>query len=486
MNSIIQPTTKSKLYFKALDHMSGAKGKTVFVCDACGYEAAKWEGRCPSCEQWNTLAETRRNTTRKHTSSWLKNSNGAAVELAEVSTQDVSRLRLSSSEMNRALGGGVVPGSLILIAGDPGIGKSTLLLRVAMDVADTKGPALYVAGEESASQVKLRAERLGISGSNLYLLPSTDLEEVLANLDVHNPTLVVVDSIQTMFDSSLPSGIGSVAQIRECTRRLMEWAKARNVAMILTGHVTKGGDIAGPRVLEHMVDVVLYMEGDPISSWRLLRTIKNRFGSTNEVGVFEMTGQGLLDVEDPSRSFLAERREGAIGSVIVAAIEGSRPLLVEVQALTSPSFLPTPRRVATGIDVNRLHLVCAVLTRRAGISLANQDIVVNVTGGLKITEPAADLGLALAIASNIRNLPVDAGVAAIGELGLSGEVRRVMQLDRRVDEVARLGLKRCLVPGGTNRERSFDAGFETIHTNSVSQAINLSIPKPTWSTEDGP
>ena len=325
--------------------------------------------------------------------------------------------------------------------------------------------------------MKMRADRLGVSGRNLYLLPATDLDEVLRHLEEHKPTLAVVDSIQTVYDDSHASEAGSVTQIRECTRKLMEWAKTSDVPVIMSGHVTKGGDIAGPRVLEHMVDVVLYMEGDPVSSWRLLRTSKNRFGSTNEIGVFEMTDKGLIEVEDPSKAFLSERRAGAVGSVIVSTLEGSRPLLVEIQALTTPSVLPAPRRVAAGVEFNRLLLVCAVLTRRVGMPLADQDLVVNVTGGLKIREPAADLGLALAIASSLRDTPLDPEVAAIGEVGLSGEVRGVPQVDRRVREIARLGLKRCLVPGNERGDSGLGESLETIPVQSLAQAVRTYIPR---------
>ena len=370
--------------------------------------------------------------------------------LSKVSADTSPRLVLSSREVNRVLGGGLVPGSLVLLAGDPGIGKSTLLLRLAAGVSETGGKALYVSGEESAVQVKMRADRLGISGENLYVLPATALEEVLDSLERHRPTVAVVDSIQAVSDGNVGSEAGSLAQIKGCARALMEWTKAGQTATILSGHVTKGGEIAGPRVLEHMVDVVLQMEGDPISAWRLLRAGKNRFGSTNETGVFEMGGRGLEDVPDPSRAFLAERRDGAVGSVVVSTLEGSRPMLVEVQALVSPSALPAPRRVAAGIDSGRLLLICAVLTRHVGLPLSNQDIVVNVTGGLRVGEPAVDLGVALAIASSARGAPVEPGIAAIGEIGLTGEVRGVPQIDRRLLEASRLGLRRCIVPGGAN------------------------------------
>ena len=451
------------------------KARSTYVCDSCGNDTPKWEGRCPSCGEWNTLAEVKQPRDGARSRSWSGTGSLPPQKLSQVSTERLPRLRLSSGEVERVLGGGIVPGSLVVIAGDPGIGKSTLLLKVAADVAATVGQTLYVTGEESMAQVKMRADRLGVSGDGLYLLQATALSEVMEQLEKVRPVLAVVDSIQAVYDDSVSSSAGSVAQIRECTRILMEWAKANGVPVILSGHVTKGGDIAGPRVLEHMVDVVLYMEGDPISSWRLLRAVKNRFGSTNEVGVFEMVERGLIEVEDPSRTFLSERMEGAVGSVVVATLEGTRPLLVEVQALTSPSMLPAPRRVATGIDVNRLLLVCAVLTRRTGLSLANQDVIVNVTGGLRIGEPAADLGVALGIVSSLRNVPVSPHLAAIGEVGLSGEVRRVPQLERRVTEVARLGLKECLVPGSS--ERLEHEALSATPVATLTQAVAASIPR---------
>ena len=314
----------------------------------------------------------------------------------------------------------MVRGSVILLAGDPGIGKSTLLLDVASDAVQGGG-ALYVTGEESPEQVKLRADRLGVDADGLYLLPTTSLSEILAQVEILKPALVIVDSIQTVFDEKLPSEAGSTSQIRECARQLTQWAKLSSASVILAGHVTKSGDIAGPRVLEHVVDVVLHIEGDPVSSFRLLRAIKNRFGSTNEVGVFEMTEQGMRDVPDPSAHMLALHVSGSVGSVIVPSVEGSRAVLVEVQALTNPSLLPTPRRVASGVDYNRMLLICAVLTRRAGISLASQDVIVNATGGMRVSDPAADLGIALAIVSSVRNAPLGHRLAAVGEMGLSGK-----------------------------------------------------------------
>ena len=446
-----------------------AKSRTVYVCDSCGAESPKWEGRCPSCGQWNTLAEFKHGA--RDSRHWT-GASAPAVELSEVQADDVPRVSVGSQELNRVLGGGIVPGSVTLVAGDPGIGKSTLLLRLASDAARILGQCLYVTGEESASQIRMRADRLGLPGKGLYILQATDLAEIRAELATRRPPLVVVDSIQTLSDDASSSSPGSSTQIRECTRALLEWAKSEGAPVVITGHVTKGGDIAGPRVLEHMVDVVLYMEGDPISSWRLLRSAKNRFGSTNELGVFEMGSEGLVDVPDPSQVFLGERRKDAVGSVVVATIEGTRPLLVEVQALTNPSLLPAPRRVATGVDFNRLLLVCAVLTRRTGISLADQDVVVSVTGGLRVSEPAADLGIALAVASSMRNAPIPSGLVAFGEIGLAGEIRAVPQAERRIAEAERLGLTRHVSahPSGNGAGAGRSVG-------TLGEALSYAIPR---------
>ena len=454
------------------------KPRTVFVCEECGAESPRWEGRCPQCGEWNTLAELRVPTSNRGAGTWTGASMVEMVRLADVSTEGQPRHTFRSRELNRVLGGGLVPGSVTLVAGDPGIGKSTLLLDVAADAAIRK-PALYVTGEESASQIKLRGDRLGIHVDDLYLLAATGLDQILAQLESLGPSFVVVDSIQTVYAEDLPSEAGSPAQIRECARRLTQWAKTSGGSVVLAGHVTKGGEIAGPRILEHVVDVVLYMEGDPVNAFRLLRSVKNRFGSTNEVGVFEMTEQGMIDVEDPSAHLLSQYAAGSVGSVIVPTIEGTRPLLVEVQALTNPSLLPSPRRVASGVDYNRLLLVCAVLTRRAGLSLSGQDVIVNVAGGVRVAEPAADLAVALAIMSSVRDIPISAGTAAVGEVGLSGEVRSVSQVDRRVGEVGRLGLKRCLVPGGPSRSAAAarDTDVEVAPVASLRQAVGVALPR---------
>jgi len=397
----------------------------------------------------------------------------APEELSRVSGEESPRLALSLEEFNRVLGGGIVPGSLVLIGGDPGIGKSTLLLQVSAMVAQDGAKVLYVTGEESVGQVKLRANRLGLGGERLYVLPETNLETILEHIEGASPALVVIDSIQTVYLDGLGSAPGSVGQIRECTMRLMQWAKVAGVPILISGHVTKDGAIAGPRVLEHIVDVVLYMEGEPFSAYRLLRGVKNRFGSTNEVGIFEMRGNGLVEVANPSEVFLSQRAREAVGSAVVPTLEGTRPLLVEIQALTSTTSFGFPRRTANGIDFNRLLLITAVLTKRAGLSLGNQDIIVNVVGGLRVSEPAADLGVALAIASSLRGAAIDPNLVAIGELGLSGELRAVPHLERRLSEAAKLGFRRCLLP----RTKKVDVpqGIELIGAESLKEALRVAL-----------
>ncbi|TES88239.1 MAG: DNA repair protein RadA, partial [Dehalococcoidia bacterium] len=424
--------------------MSKSDRHTVFVCQQCGKESLKWLGRCPDCQEWNSFVEVIVAATSSTPRSPSQTS--PPQQLSQVSLESANRIPLPISEFNRVLGGGLVPGSLVLISGEPGIGKSTLLLQASAAMAEVKGKVAYVSGEETQHQIKLRAERLSITGDGLFLLAETDLGVILDQIDQLAPSLVVIDSIQTVFLPELGNTPGSVTQVRECTQRLMHWAKLNGVPMFIAGHVTKDGTIAGPRILEHIVDVVLYFEGEPFSAYRLLRSVKNRFGSTNEVGVFEMKEQGLVEVENPSKAFISQRPVEAIGSVVVATIEGSRPMLVEIQALTTYTSFGYPRRTANGVDFNRLLLVTAVLTQRLGLRLGNQDIIVNVTGGLKISEPASDLGLALAIASSFRDSIVDPAMVAIGEVGLSGELRSASQLDRRVAEAARLGFRRCLVP----------------------------------------
>jgi DNA repair protein RadA/Sms len=421
-----------------------SQDKVVFVCQECGKESLKWLGKCPDCQQWNTFVEM---TVRAEPALARPSTPfSPPQQLSEVEIDTAERRAIPINEFNRVLGGGIVAGSLTLISGDPGIGKSTLLLQVAASIANEDNRVVYVTGEETAHQIKLRAERLGLVGEGLYIMAETDLEHVLEQAEATSPALVIVDSIQTVYAPGMESAAGSVAQVRECTMRLMQFAKTSGVPVFISGHVTKEGAIAGPRVLEHIVDVVLYLEGEPFSAYRLLRCVKNRFGSTNEVGVFEMKEQGMVEVENPSLAFLSQRGTETVGSAVVPVIEGSRPLLVEIQALTTLNAFGQPRRTANGVDFNRLLVVAAVLTRRLGLKLAAQDIIVNVTGGLKVAEPAADLGMALAIASSYRDAEVIPQTAVVGEVGLSGELRAVNQLERRLTEAARLGFKRCVIP----------------------------------------
>lgn len=379
--------------------------------------------------------------------------------------------------MDRVLGGGLVPGSLVLIGGEPGIGKSTLLLQASARMAENNKPVAYISGEESVAQVKLRAERLNISGKRLYILSETNLPIILEYMEELSPGLVVVDSIQTMYVENVSGTPGSISQIRESTLGLMRWVKQNNVPAFITGHVTKDGSIAGPGALEHIVDVVLYLEGEPFSNYRVLRSVKNRFGSTNEVGIFEMSSNGLVEVGDPAQVFLSQSSDAAVGSIVVPTLEGSRPLLVEIQALTTPTGFGPPRRIANGIDFNRLLLISAVLTKRAGIRLSNQDIIVNVTGGIKVNEPAVDLGIASAIASSFRDSKPLPGLVVLGELGLNGELRAVPQMERRIAEVSRLGFKSCLMPRLSSGISLDYSDIRLIEAGSVAEALRLGLSK---------
>jgi DNA repair protein RadA/Sms len=449
------------------------KSKTIYVCQNCGNESPKWLGRCPDCNEWNSYVESRVSPAPK---SATLSSGAQAQELSRLPANSVPRLALPLAEFNRVLGGGIVSGSMVLIGGDPGIGKSTLLLEVAGMIAGHADKVLYVSGEESAHQIKLRADRLGLRGEGLFLLPETDLQTIMERGQEIVPRLVIIDSIQTVHSADISSTAGSLAQVRECTQRLMRWAKSSNTPIFIVGHVTKDGSIAGPNTLEHIVDVVLYLEGERYSSYRLLRGAKNRFGSTDEVGVFEMRDRGLVEVANPSEVFLSERSEGAVGSVIVPTIEGTRPLLVEIQALTSPTAFGLPRRNANGVDYNRLLMITAVLTKRARLSLGTQDIITNVAGGIKVNEPAADLAIALAIASSFKNARVEPGLVAIGEIGLSGELRSVSQLEKRLAEAAKLGFTSCLIPPLPSSQK-LPSYIKTISASSLSQALRLGLMK---------
>ncbi len=399
-----------------------------------------------------------------------------AQPLTAVGSAEVDRIAVPIQEMNRVLGGGLVPGSLVLVGGDPGIGKSTLVLQAAAALAGTVGPVLYVSAEESAQQIKLRADRLGVGHDDLWVLSETNLTEVLEAAEGQRPGLLIVDSIQTVFVDEITSAAGSVSQVRECTARLMQWAKPRNVPVLIIGHVTKEGTIAGPRVLEHMVDAVLYLEGDRYHQYRILRGVKNRFGSTDEVGVFEMADVGLREVRNPSEAFLEERSGNAAGATVAVTMEGTRPILVEIQALTTSTAFGLPRRSANGLDSNRLQLLVAVLQKRVGLGLGGQDIYANVVGGLRIAEPAADLAVAIAVASSFKDRPVDSGTVAVGEIGLSGELRSVNQLERRLNEAGRLGFSRVVapVPVGRRGERGVE-GIEVVRVGTVGEAIEAAL-----------
>ena len=458
-----------------------SRSRSIFVCQQCGKESPKWLGHCPDCQSWNSFVET---APPRSSAAGLRHSGGASPqELSQAQKCEYPRFSLSFAELNRVLGGGLVPGSLVLVGGEPGIGKSTLLLQVSAMMAGAGRPVAYISGEESISQVKLRSERLGIEGRGIHFLSEPDLATVLKCLDRLSPGLVIIDSIQTMYLEDVSGMPGSISQVRECTWRLQRWAKQSNVPLFIAGHVTKEGAIAGPGTLEHIVDVVLYFDGEPFSNYRVLRSAKNRFGSTNEVGIFEMSDRGLVEVENPSQVFLSAHRDTVVGSVVVPALEGNRPLLVEIQALTTPNSFGPPRRIANGIDFNRLLLIVAVLTKRAGLRLFNQDVIVNVTGGLRISEPAVDLGIASAIASSFRDSRPLSGLIAVGEVGLSGELRGVSHIERRVTEAVRLGFRSCLMPvlsPAVSREirrsiRSSD--MRLIQIGSVAEALRVGLTR---------
>ena len=461
-----------------------SKLHTQYVCQECGRVSIRPLGRCPSCGGWNTMVEQ---VVEEPSSAGKKGRARAAAvnsqvqRLDEVNTENEERWPLSMTEFARVLGGGMVPGSIVLLGGDPGIGKSTLMLQVAAEIA-ADSPVLYASGEESARQIKMRAQRLQASDetpsqdpNHLYLVTETNLDAILAHVEQVKPVLLVVDSIQTVYLDGLSSSAGSVSQVRECASRLRELAKNSGIAVFLIGHVTKEGAIAGPRVLEHIVDTVLQLEGDRFQSYRLLRSIKNRFGPTSEVGVFEMRERGMSEVTNPSEAFLAERMIDAPGSSIAVTMEGTRPILVELQGLTSPTNFGNPRRTTNGLDFNRLLLVAAVLNRRVGVNLSNQDIFLNVVGGLTIEEPAADLAAAAAIASSQRDKPVRADMVLIGEIGLSGELRWVSHMQIRLREAAKLGFKTAVIPRRLKTSMNLPKGIEVLEARSLAQAIKIAL-----------
>jgi len=446
--------------------------KTVFACSSCGSQSQKWLGKCPDCGEWNTFVEELAAPPVERRGAAPALGGGGSRLYDEVDTVVSERMTTGISEFDRVLGGGVVPGSLVLLGGEPGIGKSTLLLQAAANVATNVGSVLYCSGEESEHQIKLRGERLGIGRAPLYLLAETCIERLVEEIERVKPALLIVDSIQTVFSLKMQSAPGSVGQVRQAATDLLFTAKGRNLPTMLVGHVTKDGSLAGPKVLEHVVDTVLYFEGEQHHSHRIVRAVKNRFGAVSELGVFEMTGTGLRAVPNPSRLFLAERPASAPGSSVLCTVEGSRPILVEVQALVSASTFGNARRTASGLDHNRLSLLLAVLDKRVGLSLASEDVFVNVAGGMEVTEPAADLAVVAAVASSLRNKPVAPDVVVFGEVGLAGEVRSTSQAGLRVREAVQLGFKRCVMPDGNLAPGDVPKELIVTGVRSVGEALD--------------
>ncbi|MFT8392590.1 MAG: DNA repair protein RadA [Liquorilactobacillus ghanensis] len=457
-----------------------AKVKTQYVCQNCGYSSPRYLGRCPNCGNWNSLVEEIQEPVSKKSNNWTTARSQRASKpqlLSQVDVHESPRYVTKMPELNRVLGGGIVPGSLVLIGGDPGIGKSTLLMQVSGQLAAAQKKVLYVSGEESSLQIKLRSQRLGVGGDNFYLYPETDMQVIRQAASQLKPDFMVIDSVQTMQEPELSSAIGSVAQIREVTAELLKIAKSNDITIFIVGHVTKGGAIAGPKILEHMVDTVLYFEGDLHHAYRILRAVKNRFGSTNEIGIFEMRESGLTEVANPSEIFLEERLQGATGSAVVASLEGTRPILAEVQALVTPTAFGNAKRTTTGLDHNRVSLIMAVLEKRAGLLLQNQDAYLKAAGGVKLDEPAIDLALAVSIASSYRDLGTKSTDCFIGELGLTGEIRRVNRIETRVNEAAKLGFKRAVIPKNNLTGWQPAAAIEVLPVATLSQALKVVFGK---------
>lgn len=449
-----------------------AKNQTVFVCSSCGNESPKWLGRCPACNEWNTFYEEK--VVKDKVTGQKRGLAVDTVKLNTVETKNYERYKTSMDELDRVLGGGLVQGSLVLLGGEPGIGKSTLILQIC-DKVKVDAPVLYVSGEESSSQIKMRADRLNINNENIFFLGETSIELIDEAIEKIKPGLIIIDSIQTMYSESITSAPGSVSQVREVTSKIMMMCKKQNITTIIIGHVTKDGAIAGPRVLEHMVDTVLYLEGERYFSYRVLRSVKNRFGSTNEIGLFEMREEGMTEIQNPAEILITERNGNPSGSIIVASIEGTRPMLVEIQALVTPTAFGMPRRTGSGVDFNRLVVLMAVLEKRAGIPLSNQDAYVNIVSGIRIDEPAIDLGLALAIVSSYKNIPLPKDLIAIGEVGLTGEIRTVNSLEKRIKEADKMGFKTCLVSDSSMKQLKFKGNINVIGVKNIRDAINVTL-----------
>lgn len=448
-----------------------AKGKkSIFFCQNCGHEESKWLGQCPACREWNTFVEEKVASIKQGSARRLKEAE--VVALSGVSTDEKDRIRTGIDELDRVLGGGIVPGSLVLVGGDPGIGKSTLLLQVCQRLSQDK-EILYISGEESLAQIKLRANRMGAFKDNLLLLCETNLELIRSVIEKRRPQLAVIDSIQTMYSEEVASAPGSVSQVRESTNVFMQLAKGLGISIFIVGHVTKEGTVAGPRVLEHMVDTVLYFEGDRHASYRILRGVKNRFGSTNEIGVFEMRQDGLQEVANPSEYMLSGRPENSSGSVVACSMEGTRPILIEIQALVCQSSFGMPRRTAAGTDYNRVNLLMAVLEKRVGLSMSNYDAYVNIAGGIKMNEPAIDLGIVMALVSSCKNRPIDEKMIVFGEVGLSGEVRAVNMPEQRVAEAKKLGFETCVLPEVSREIVREVKGIRLVGVRSINEVISI-------------
>ena len=445
------------------------KKETVFICQNCGHKAGKWLGKCPECGEWNSFVEEKAQPARR---SGFSTRDVSAIPFTEIESQDDVRIPSGVTEFDRVLGGGIVPGTLVLIGGDPGIGKSTLLLQVADKLSAAGALVLYVSGEESERQIKLRGERLAVDAKNVYLLPETNLENIVKEIQRLKPGAIIVDSIQTVFSSVLDSAPGSVSQVREVAHQFLMLAKTRGVPIFLIGHITKEGSIAGPKILEHIVDTVLYFEGERHHNHRIVRAVKNRFGAANEVGVFEMTGAGLMPVANPSQMFLQERPQNVAGSIVTACMEGTRPLLVEIQALVSGTKYGTGRRMTQGLDQNRVALLIAMLEKRSGLQLTGDDVFVNIAGGLEVDEPAADLGVVTAIVSSFKNMTIDPHTAVFGEIGLTGEVRGAMQASVRAREAQALGFKKIVMPASNVPGLERLLGVRVIGVKSVDEALD--------------
>ncbi len=451
-----------------------SKQKTVFVCQSCGFKSLKWLGRCPDCGEFSSLAEeVVAAAANAKSAAVMFPTDTTAVQISKISCQKEFRLNTGIGELNRVLGGGIVAGAATLIGGDPGIGKSTLLLQMSASLPDKKEPILYISGEESALQIKIRSERLGIDRKNIFVLTETTLENIINEIKRITPMIFIIDSIQTIFTLDLGSTAGTVSQIRECASRLIYIAKATGIPVIFIGHITKGGEIAGPKILEHMVDTVLYFEGDKGHPYRILRAVKNRFGSTNEIGVFEMCERGLLDVKNPSELFLSQRPINTPGSVVVSSLEGTRPLLIELQALVTKSNYGMPRRTTIGVDHGRVALLVAVLEKKLGMHLMDQDVFLNAAGGVKVDEPAVDLGIVACIASSFLNKPVAPNMIILGEVGLTGEVRGIRSVEERISEAAKMGFEKCIIPKQSKLRAKFKKMITVIPVQSINEMFEL-------------